>query len=272
MDDRFPFSVAFGPADTRENCIASSQKVYERLLLRSSSEVLHFNSIAEIAIDKDGNVHKEKLKQLVRLFRPSRDGELGKIEFIKSIDAVYKDFRVLQAAIENSGSVDRAFELMINIVFFSILWCIMLYIVGIDPLALFVSFSSFVVGFSFMVGNASSRYFEGLLFILARREWPLHVIIPAFLLFMAHQFSLASIGPYDIGDRISVSDPENDTSPNGSTTWFVEDLGVYSTVSRVALVGVYGSAFVLTTLLNTVIDCKAGCNERGCDVLERISC
>ena len=36
--------------------------------------------------------------------------------------------------------------------------------------------------------------------------------------------------PYDIGDRIAVSDPEKDTSSNGSTTWFVEDLGLYSTV------------------------------------------
>jgi small-conductance mechanosensitive channel len=41
-------------------------------------------------------------------------------------------------------------------------------------------------------------------------------------------------GPYDIGDRISVSDPENDTSSNGSMTWFVEDLGLYSTTVRLA--------------------------------------
>lgn len=37
--------------------------------------------------------------------------------------------------------------------------------------------------------------------------------------------------PYDIGDRIHVSSPDNDTNGDGSMTWFVEDLGLYSTVS-----------------------------------------
>lgn len=91
------------------------------------------------------------------------------IDFVKSTDAVYKEFRKLQASIENSGSVDRAFELLVNWAFYVILWCIMFYILGIDPLALFVSISSFAVGFAFMIGNASSKYFEGLLFILVRR-------------------------------------------------------------------------------------------------------
>ena len=43
-----------------------------------------------------------------------------------------------------------------------------------------------------------------------------------------------TIGPYDIGDRISVSDPESDTNSNGSMTWFVEDLGLYCTTVRLA--------------------------------------
>jgi len=135
--------------------------VYERLLLRQDSgEVLHFNSIAQIAVNKDDTVNKTKLKELIHLFRPSRDGELTMIDFIKSIDAVYKEFRILQASIENSGTVDRATELMVNWVFYVVLWCIMFWIVGIDPLALLLSFSSFMVGFAFMIGNASSKYFE----------------------------------------------------------------------------------------------------------------
>ena len=98
-------------------------------------------------MSKDGTINKNKLKEL---FRPSRDGELTKIDFLKSIDAVYKEFRVLQASIENAGSVDRAFELMFNWVFYVILWVIMFYIVGLDPLALFLSISSFIIGFAFM--------------------------------------------------------------------------------------------------------------------------
>jgi len=167
VDNAFLFSVAFGHADKREACIESSQKVYERLLLRQDSgEVLHFNSIAQIAVNKDDTVNKAKLKELIHLFRPSRDGELTMIDFIKSIDAVYKEFRILQASIENSGTVDRATELMVNWVFYVVLWCIMFWIVGIDPLALLLSFSSFT---DTRLIASRQISLQGLLFILVRR-------------------------------------------------------------------------------------------------------
>ena len=60
-----------------------------------------------------------------------------------------------------------------------------------------------------MFGSASSKYFEGLLLIFVRR-------------------------PYDIGDKISISDPEKDTSAEGSSTWFVEDVSVFTTTVRFA--------------------------------------
>lgn len=49
-----------------------------------------------------------------------------------------------------------------------------------------------------------SKYFEGLLLILVRR-------------------------PYDIGDRIAVSNVNNDTSTTGSTTWYVRDVTLFTT-------------------------------------------
>jgi hypothetical protein len=135
--------------------------VYEHLLLRQySKEVLHFNVIAELAIDRDGSINNDKMKDLVRLFRPDREGILTTIDFLKSVDKVYKDFRLIQASIENSGSVDRAFEMMVNYAFFTVLWCVLLFICGIDPFDLFLSLSAFVVGFAFMIGGASSKYFE----------------------------------------------------------------------------------------------------------------
>lgn len=112
---------------------------------------------------------EDKMQNLVRLFRPSRQGILSETDFLKSTDSLYKDFRLLQASISNSGSVSRAFEILCNYAFFIVLWCIILYILGIDPLALFVSLSSFIVGFAFMIGSASSKYFEGILFIFVRR-------------------------------------------------------------------------------------------------------
>lgn len=55
-----------------------------------------------------------------------------------------------------------------------------------------------------MIGAAASKYFEGLLLILVRK-------------------------PYDIGDRIAVSDVNNDTDTAGSTTWFVRDVTLVTT-------------------------------------------
>jgi hypothetical protein len=59
-----------------------------------------------------------------------------------------------------------------------------------DPLSLFLSLSSVILAFAFIIGSASSKYFEGILFILVRR-------------------------PYGIGDIIHISNTEMDTSPNG---------------------------------------------------------
>ena len=50
----------------------------------------------------------------------------------------------------------------------------------------------------------SSKYFEGLLFILVRR-------------------------PYAIGDCIHISDPNSDTAFTGSAWWLIEDVNLFTT-------------------------------------------
>lgn len=161
MDNPFVFSLAFGLADTRENCIESSQNVYMRLLLRTpDSAVMTFETIAVLAVRGDGTMDQEKLKDLVRLFRPDRDGNLSLLDFIKSIDAVYKTIRLLRASIRNSMTIDRAFENIFNIGFYTIMSCIILSQIGFNPLALFLSLSSIILAFAFMIGSASSKYFE----------------------------------------------------------------------------------------------------------------
>lgn len=40
--------------------------------------------------------------------------------------------------------------------------------------------------------------------------------------------------PYDIGDRIAISDPATSTSKDGSSTWFVENVDLYTTTVRFA--------------------------------------
>jgi len=157
-----------------------------------------------VALKKDGSLDEAKMKELIEVFRPTRQGELTMVEFVKSVDAVYKDLRVLYASIANATRMNAASQRLVDVVFFFILSCIVLDALGVDPIALFGSLAAFIVGLSFMVGGASSKYFEGLLFVLVRK-------------------------PFDIGDRIAVSDVEGDVSGSGSSGWIVKDLDLFKT-------------------------------------------
>jgi small-conductance mechanosensitive channel len=126
-------------------------------------------------------------------------GNLSLLEFVKSVDTVsvlnlywnskqhnslgshetlsvtclptkvYKEAKLLRASVINSEKIDRAFEKAINVVFYTLITFIVLAIFGLNPLTLIVSLTSIIVGFAFMVGPASSKMFEGWLFILIRR-------------------------------------------------------------------------------------------------------
>jgi len=115
--------------------------------------------------------------------------------------------------------MDKAFEKILNVFFYFIIFCVVLAVMGVDPLALFASISGFVLGFSFMFGPATSKYFQGLLLILVQR-------------------------PYDIGDRINVSDVNRDTAGSGSAGWIVKDVTLYHTTV------VYGSTSEVATVSN----------------------
>jgi small-conductance mechanosensitive channel len=58
-----------------------------------------------------------------------------------------------------------------------------------------------------MIGSASAKYFEGLLFILVQR-------------------------PYGIGDRINVSSSESEANNGGAQGWIVENVTLFTTVSH----------------------------------------
>jgi hypothetical protein len=107
----FPFSSSFGPAGTREDVITSSQEVYERLLLGSDdSSCLHFHVLATLGVLSDGSLDQDKLVELIRIFRPDRDGTLSVVDFVKSIDSVYRELRLLRASVNNSTKVSRGIE------------------------------------------------------------------------------------------------------------------------------------------------------------------
>lgn len=162
MDTPYPFSGSFGLADTRERCIASAQTVYERLLLKNNTVngKLHFDVMAVLALQRDGELDPEKAKELIRTFRPDRDGGLSMVDFVRSIDSVYKDLRMLRATVAASSKIDKALESIMNIVFYVSVFCIILAAYDFDPLALFLSLSSIILAFAFMIGSASAKYFE----------------------------------------------------------------------------------------------------------------
>jgi hypothetical protein len=154
LNTAFPFSVAFGPADTRDKCIASTENVNKRLTLNEPSNMsLQFDTLALLAVQPDGSMDLAKLTDLVRLFRPDRDGNLSLLDFAKCVDSCYKELRLLRASVANSSRIDKALERIMNIFFYFFLGCIILAVIGIDPLVLFASVSGFILGFAFMIGR-----------------------------------------------------------------------------------------------------------------------
>ena len=65
METDFPFSASFGLADSRLNCVASAQEVYKRLLLSDPNfSTLEFETLATIALRRNGELDTEKVKDL----------------------------------------------------------------------------------------------------------------------------------------------------------------------------------------------------------------
>ena len=197
----------WGNVGNRDRAVISSQEVYKNLLLKTpGQEILKFDVLALATTISNGSLSQDRLKEVIKLFRPDRDGNLTLHDFVKSVDAIYKEARLMRASVWNSEKLDRAFENVINVIFYVFVFCIVLSQVGFDPFALFLSLSSIILAFAFMIGSASSKMFEGWLFILLRR-------------------------PYDIGDRIHISNPEDDTGPDGSPGWIVKDVNLFSTTA-----------------------------------------
>jgi Ca2+-binding EF-hand superfamily protein len=93
LNTTVPFGPAFGNAATRQECIVSTEELFRRLLLATpnqSNGVLTFDTLAMVAIDEYGNLNEDKIRELIRVFRPDREGNLTLIDFAKSIDSVYK--------------------------------------------------------------------------------------------------------------------------------------------------------------------------------------
>lgn len=236
MDGVFPFSRAFGPSSTRDECIASAQDTYQRLMcITPEANNLSFDVLALLAVDEAGVPDQKKLTILRRTFRPDRFNELNELAFVQSCDSVYRKLRYFRASVGNSSVIDRVIQDAMKALFYLLLILVACVIMHYNPWALLVSLSTLVVSMSFAVGAATSKFIEGVLLIVARR-------------------------PYEIGDRIMIVGSENTTASDWGLTWFVEDVNLYNTTLR------YSSTNEVATITNgsiaasRIINCARSSN------------
>lgn len=84
VDAEYPFSFAYGLAKTRADCVDSGQIVFSRLT--NGEDVLTFDVLAPLVLDKTGKLDRGKMRKLCKLLRPSQEGTLSRIDFIRGID------------------------------------------------------------------------------------------------------------------------------------------------------------------------------------------
>lgn len=103
-----PFSTAFGPADSRKNCLASASRLFHGLLsLQNEKNFLKFRTLGELAINPNGpngSIDPAKLQRLVQLLRPNKEMVIDAICFARSVDKVYRELKMLVAGIRNASA------------------------------------------------------------------------------------------------------------------------------------------------------------------------
>jgi len=109
------FSKAFGVAATREERIESAQDLHCRPVSNAPattsdtpavSDSSNFEVLALLSAEQDGTLDTDKAKDLIKMFRPDRDGNMDIVTFVKSIDMVCKELRLLRAVVVNSSKVN----------------------------------------------------------------------------------------------------------------------------------------------------------------------
>ncbi|CAJ1961477.1 unnamed protein product [Cylindrotheca closterium] len=208
MDLEHPFSESFGPASTRDELLTSAQAAYSRLrLLAEGSSTLPFSVLAVLAENEDGTIDKHARKSLRKIFPPDRMGNVSLLTFVMGCDSVYKKLRYFRASVGNSSVIDKVLEDIIDTIFFFVLVILILALLNLNPWPLLVSTSTLLVTFAFAVGPSAENAIEGIILIVGRR-------------------------PYDIGDRIIISDSPGGPAPGVDESWFVEDITLFSTTLR----------------------------------------
>jgi len=206
MDLSAPFGDSFGNASTRDDCIESAHRVFEQLLLlnHEPSENLSFEVISTFAYDSDGNLDRTKLFQLRRVFRPDGNNELSLLAFVQSCDTLYRRFRYFRASVTNASVLDQTVESVFDKFFYALMTLVVLAYLGLNPMPILLSLSTVLVSLSFAMGSSAASFVEGVSLILVR-------------------------APYDLGDRIMLTNPLVDGQPLIENSYLVSDINLHTT-------------------------------------------
>ncbi|KAL7557214.1 hypothetical protein ACA910_001282 [Epithemia clementina (nom. ined.)] len=205
-------SRAFGSVETRDECFISADKFF-RMMLNVMEDGTENQSIqTDDMMDwMFGGYHneyeRERAEDLIDLLGPDSNGRIEKLQFVKAIDNVYKEVRLLENAILNASHIDREYEKLMNFLFYILLVFVIYGGLGLDLGALIVALTTFILGFAFMIGPASAQVFEGVVLVLGRQ-------------------------PYDVGDRVAFDNTEAPARLHGSPHWVVEKVDLLSTTAR----------------------------------------
>jgi len=135
MDECRPFGEAFGPASTRDDCIMSAHLVYFNLMkLTPGEKILAYDTMTMLADgDLDKNEQRGKKSALLRLFRPDRQKQVPLLAFVQACDSVYRRLRYFRASVGNATVIDLALESVIDWLFGSLWFLIVLTILEFNP-------------------------------------------------------------------------------------------------------------------------------------------
>ncbi|CAM9436554.1 unnamed protein product [Scytosiphon promiscuus] len=139
-----------------------------------------------------------KEKQSLTWWFPPRAALTGQ-EMVLGVVNTFKDHRSLAHTLKDSEHIARKLGLIIMAVVFFVLVFVWLSIWGADVVSLSLTFASFLIAFSFLIGTEASNLMAAILFIFVSRV-------------------------YDVGDRVHIYDSSTtvDAAPMNVTVWKVD--------------------------------------------------
>ncbi|CAM9538462.1 unnamed protein product [Ectocarpus fasciculatus] len=126
-------------------------------------------------------LEEQVLEMAFKIFDLNNNGSITKAEMVLGVVDTFKDHRSLAHTLHDSEHIARKLGLIILWLILFVLSFVWLSILGFDVLSLSVTFASFLIAFSFMIGTAASNLMSAVLFIFVSRL-------------------------YDVGDRVHIYD------------------------------------------------------------------